>query len=313
MDNYYNIDGMGSKSPKEGFWILEWNDQFSINGNDNTTDLDFALINLTHLVSTKLFGSPSNLYSILMTKTIWYSYAGIDAELKISKGDFAKLYEIEKSEETNKLLYYYDFVSIIGSLQNLISESRYLFCEFYKTLNENTFMLHPKPLVENGGMFASGRSVLNIFSKINHLFINLASQLDFITKIAFEFENFPSNFNDYPKLKCANVIFGESKKLKIALENTLFEKSVNTKLILSLRNEIVHNASFENIPKVYQIFKKGELIEKFILIPDSTGGFFHSHRNRKRFFDQDIKLNEILPNIVFDHWEMMMKTIKKIN
>ena len=313
MTKYYNINGILTTEEKDGSVVCEWNNNFSIKSNDNTTEIDFKLISLTYKVADKIFGSIQNLYSILPYKSTVFSYAGVDAEIKISKQEFEKWILSQKSEETHKILFYYDFQNLVGSLQNLVQESRFLLCDFYKTLNENSFMLVEKPMQSDILMFASGQLVTNIFSKINHLFINLASQLDFITKIALELENLPTDFSDYPKLKSNGILYGDIKKIKsINFENTLFEKTDDLKLIISLRNEIIHNASFENIPKVYQVFKDNVMLEKFIFIPDTTNGIFDTFKNRNRFFNNEIKLNEILPTLVTDFWKKMEITIDNL-
>ncbi len=312
--SFYNTNGISSDKPKESFWVSEWQDNFSISQGDNTSDLDFKLNSLSHKVADSIFGSVQNFYSKLPYLTTVHSFGGIDAEMIISKTEFEKWVSSEKSEETHKVLYYYDFQNLTGSLQNLIQESRHLLCDFYKTLNENSFMLTKNPLEANMLMFASGRNVTNIFSKINHLFINLSSQLDFITKIAYELERLPDNFGHYPKFKSSNILYGDLRKIKaFNFSQTVFEKGETIKLIISLRNEIIHNASFENIPKVYQVFSNNELIEKFILIPDHTDGIFHSYKNRNRFFSSDMKLNEQLPGLVTEFWRKMEMTIDKIS
>lgn len=312
-NNYFNKNGIPTDSPSIDFWITESNHSYITNLKDNTGEIDTKLIQLTYKLADNLFGSYSNLYNILMSKTVVFSQAGIDAEIKVSKKEFEEWVNSNESEENHKLLFYYDFQSLVGSLQNLVQESKFLLCDFYKILNENTFMLDSKPIKPGIVMFASGQIVTNVFSKVNHLFINLASQLDFITKIIFEIENLPKNYKSYPKLKCNKILYGDSRKLKtIDFENTSFKRTENIKLITNLRNEIIHNASFENIPKVYQVFDENNLIEKFILIPDYTHGVFDSFKNRKRFFNNDIKLNEILPNLVTGFWDTLEKTIDKI-
>lgn len=313
MSKHYNINGISTDKETDTSIVFEWSNHFSIKANDNTTEIDFKLISLTHKVADKLFGSVQNLYGILPFKSTVFSYAGVDAEIKVSKQEFEKWVISQKSEETHKILFYYDFQNLVGSLQNLVQESRFLFCDFFKTLNNNSFMLSDKPLQPDILMFASGQLVTNIFSTINHLFINLASQLDFITKISVELESLPSDFKDYPKLKSNGILYGDSKKIKaINLDNTLFDRTDDLKLILSLRNEIVHNASFENIPKVYQVFKDNVMIEKFIYIPDTTNGNFDTFKNRNRFFNNEVKLNEILPGLVTDFWKKMETTIDKL-
>lgn len=313
MNKYFNINGILTNQVADNSVVFEWNNQFSIKNDDITSDLDFKLVNLTYKVADVLFGSVQEMYNILTTKTTMTAYAGINAEIKISKDEFEKWLNTEKSAETHKFLYYYDFQNLVGSLQNLVSESRFLFCDFYKTLNENSFMIMDNTETVNGLMFASGRLVTSIFAKINHLFINLTSQLDFITKIAYELENIPSNFEIYPKMKSNKILFGDLKKIKSTnINDTIFDKTDNTKLVISLRNEIIHNASFENIQKVYQVFSNNTMTEKFILIPDITNGNFDTFKNRNRFFNNDVKLNELLPKIVTGFWREMEKTIIKL-
>lgn len=311
MSKYYNINGIPTTSPTNKSVVYEWNNNFSIKSNDNTGEIDIKLISLTHKVADKLFGGIQNLYSLPLNSA--HSYAGVDAEIKVSKQEFEKWVNSEKSEITHKILFYYDFQNLAGSLQNLVQESRFLFCNFFKTLNENSFTLSDKPMQPDIVMFTSGQLVMNIFSTINHLFINLASQLDFITKISVELENLPNDFTYYPKLKSNGILYGDLKKIKtITFDNTLFDRTDDLKLILSLRNEIVHNASFENISKVYQVFKDNVMIEKFIFIPDTTNGNFDTFKNRNRFFNNEIKLNEELPKLITDFWEKMEMTIDKL-
>lgn len=311
MNKHYNINGILTTDSTNKSVVYEFNNNFSIISDDNTGEIDIKLITLSHKVANKLFGSIQKLYSLPLN--IAHSYAGVDAEFKVSKEEFEKWVISLKSEQTHKILFYYDFQNLVGSLQNLVQESRFLFCNFFKTLNENSFMLSEKPMKPNILMFASGQLVTNIFSTINHLFINLASQLDFITKIAVELENLPSDFTDYPKLKSKGILYGDLKKIKtITFENTLFDKTDDLKLILSLRNEIVHNASFENIPKVYQVFIDNVMVEKFIYIPDVTNGNFDTFKNRNRFFNNEIKLNEELPKLISDFWKKLETTIDKL-
>lgn len=311
MSKHFSTNGISTINPTNQSVVYEWSNKFSIKPNENTGEIDIKLITLTHKVADKLFGGIQNLYTFPLGFA--HMYAGIDAEIKVSKQEFEKWVNSEKSEETHKILFYYDFQKLVDSLQNLVQESRYLFCDFFKKLNENSFMITDKPMQPDIAMFASGQLVTDIFSTINHLFINLASQLDFITKISVELENFPIDFTDYPKLNSNGILYGDLKKIKtITFDQTLFNWTDDLKLILSLRNEIVHNASFENIPKVYQVFKDNVMIEKFILIPDTTNGNFDTFKNRNRFFNNEIKLNEKLPGLVTDFWKKMETTIDKL-
>jgi len=311
---YYHKNGIPSEKPnKNEFWVTYFHDRFILHDNDMSYDLENSLFRLYGVLQTKLFGSPQKWHGKIYSMGQWIPYAGIDAELKISKLNFEKFLKVSKSDENHRMLYYYDCVSLVGSLQNLVQESKYLFCDFYRVLNSNSFMLQPLPINPTGLMFASGLLVTDLFSKINHLFITLSSQLDFITKLLYELKNLHTEFSEYPKLKSKNILYGDYRKLGFSnVENTLFEKSENINLILNIRNEIIHNSSFENIPKVYQVFKDNIMTEKFVLIPDHTNGNFDTFKNRNRFFDNDVKLNEVLPLIILDFQKRLINTINLI-
>lgn len=313
MTKFYNINGIPSNEPKPGSVVSEWSNNFWITAYDNTSELDFKLIGITHRLADKMFGSVQRFYEMLPATSMALPYAGIDSDIKVSKTEFENWVKTDKSELTHKLLYYYDFRNLVGSLQNLVVESKILFCDFYKALNENSFMLSDKPMEPDMVMFASGMLVTGIFSRINHLFINLASQLDFITKVFIEFANIPTDYSDYPRMKSNSILYSDAKKIKgISFENTLFERTDDIKLILSFRNEIIHNASFENNPKVHQVFEKNIMVEKFIFVPDNTTGNFDSYKNRTRFFNNEEKLNEMLPDLVTGFWKKLELTIDKL-
>lgn len=312
---FYNTNGIISDTPSNSsFWIQELGGQFSLKEGNNSTELNFALIALHYKIADLLLGDRNELMTkILPLKPIWIGEAGIDTESGISKQFFEKLLTKNNDEETHKLLYYYDVGNLIDSLVNLIFESKHIFCEFYRLLNIKDFSIG-EPFNPDSVMMGSGGITTNIFSTINHIFINLASQLDFITKIAIEVENIPIDFKTYPKMKSKNILYGDAKRIKtIDLVDTLFEETDNARLIISLRNEIIHNSALQKHSKVYQAYKDGKLIEKFIHIPDSTSGNIDSYKNRNRFFSQGIKLNEILPELIIDFWRKMQITVTKID
>ncbi|RZJ90516.1 MAG: hypothetical protein EOO20_07890 [Chryseobacterium sp.] len=308
---FYNTNGLPSDKPKKDkFWITQGPSDFVLKENDLTSDIESQAIYLRNFLAEKVFGSQQRYYEQLPFAPLWLSQAGIDSDIKISREEFEKL--IAKADElTCKFLYYYDVSSLIGSLQNSVQEVRYLMGEFYRELNENSFMLMPKPSEQDTVMFASGLTVTRLFTAVNHIFIALYSQLDFITKICYEMEQMDENYTAYKKLKSAKILFGDARRTSLnGKPDTLFAASVNIKMIQTLRNEIVHNASFEDIQKVFQVFESGVMIEKFILLPDFENGIIKTLKNRKRFFDENIKLNEILPELIFDFWKRLHQTLK---
>lgn len=314
---FYNVNGIPTDKPiLDKFWVQESSDNFIFNKGDITFDIDFKCVELRLEISKKIFGSTQAYYKYAEIAPDFFRYGGIDADIKISKKQFESLItKIGKDEISNKLLYYYDVTNILGTIQNGVLETKYLLGQFYKTLNLNTYLLDgQRTVVDDGVQFASGMIVTNITSLVNHLFINLYSQLDFVVKFIYEFENIATDYSSYPKLKSKDILFGDAKKTSLNdLANSLFDLSDNIKMIISLRNEIVHNSSIDSIPKVYQVIKDKVLIEKFILLPDFHNGFIKTFKNRKRFFYDEVKLNEILPELIIDFWKKLQNTLNSIN
>lgn len=96
------------------------------------------------------------------------------------------------------------------------------------------------------------------------------------------------------------------------MEGSIYEKNSTISMIMYLRNEIVHNASIDSIPKVYQRIEGGKIVEKYILLPDFRDGIICIFKNRKRFFDDDAKLNAILPELMEDFWNRLKLTLTQI-
>jgi len=314
---FYNTDGIPTDRPTgEKFWIqyIEPVGNFIFKEGDITLDIDTRCIELRYEIAKRLFGSTDIYHRFAAGAPIVFPYAGIDAEIKISKEEFEVLAGKWGQEEVaNKLFYYYDITNLLDTLQNSVLESKYLIGQFYRTLNENDFLIAKRTIADNGVQFAAGPIVVNIMSTINHLFINLYSQLDFITKFVVEFEKLATDFSVYPKLKSRDILFGDAKKTSLLnLPGSLFEPAENIKKIVTLRNEIVHNASIDSTLKVYQVIKDKELIEKFILLPDFKDGILKTFKNRRRFFNDGMKLNEVLPELIIDFWHRLKTTLDAI-
>lgn len=315
---YYNVDGISSTFPKENNFFIVENEvgDLTFKEGELTYEIERLCIELRNLLGIKIFGNIAQYHKFLEAPIYpIVSLAGIDAEIRVSKQDFEKLIKmIDDKSSLNKLLYFCDVENLIGNIQNSVLETKYLVGEFYRTLNKNNFLVQEGLVtVENGIQYATGPIVTNITSLVNHLFINLYSQLDFVTKIIFEFENIQTNFDVYPKLNSKSILFGDSKKTSFKEKSdTIYEMTDNIRIIMYLRNEIVHNSSIDSIPKVYQNIQNEKIFEKFILIPDFKNGLIQTFKNRKRFFNDDTKLNELIPSLINEFWNKLINTLKHI-
>lgn len=312
---FYNLDGIiTTEEHPNNFWVRSLAENFIFKENDKSFELEEACIELRNKFANKLFESLNKYYALLPSINPIFQFGGIDAEINISKAEFENLVNsIEEKELSNKILYFYDCCNLIETLQNSLVETKYLFGQFYKLLNENTFLINGELILKDDLQFASGPIVTNLTSVINHLFINMYSQLDFTTKIIYEFENLESNFLKYPNLKSSKILYGDSKKTKLkGAVNSIFDKSENTLKIITLRNEIVHNSSIDNLPKVYLVIKESQIVEKFVLIPDFIEGNLQKLKNRNRFFSSESKLNLLLPEILDEHNAKLLFTLNNI-
>lgn len=320
----YNINGIlenltpEQASEKDGFFVAQNGlGDFIYLGGEKVYEIENLSFELRNLLAIKIFGS-LNEYHRILNHPIYplVAQAGIDAEIRVSKEDFEDFVDKYIDKETiYRMLYFFDIDNLIGTLQNCVIETKYAIGEFYKQLNVNSFLINEDIFsVENGIQYSSGSIVTNITSLINRIFICLYSMLDFITKIVHEVEELQIDFNSYPKLKSKETLLGYAKKTSFhEMKNTLFERTENRKIIEYLRNEIIHNASIDSIPKVYQNIQNKQIIEKFILLPDFEKGIIKTFKNRKRFFDNDTKLNEILPDMINDYFTRLSFTLEEIN
>ena len=93
----------------------------------------------------------------------------------------------------------------------------------------------------------------------------------------------------------------------------MFEKCKLIDTIEALRNEVVHNGSWELNPKVFLVFKEGEIVERFFLFPDIEQGHLATVKNRRHFFSSNNKVNNILPKIHMEFMNRVINTAKYFN
>ena len=94
---------------------------------------------------------------------------------------------------------------------------------------------------------------------------------------------------------------------------TVFEKCDLISTIESLRNEVVHNGSWELNPKVFIAFERGFIRERYMLFPDILQGHLATVKNRRHFFGDGTKVNEILPQIHTNYRLRILNTLKLFN
>ena len=209
-------------------------------------------------------------------------------------------------------MYLVDCQFLVGTIQNLLGAMCDNLCNYYVNLSAINL-----PLGFNccdGVMTISSYRSRQVCAAIETYFTKAYSILDILCKIAYEFEHPMQDFTTYKKMKCADVLWGARKKLKINKEpGTVFEDCEPVQIIEAIRSEVVHNGTWELNPKVFLAVKDKEIVERYVLFPDFSQGWLSAVKNRKHFFSSGVKVNDMLPQIHKEFMERLLATIKYLN
>lgn len=242
---------------------------------------------------------------------LWVYHAGHDSDLSTGKDRFNTWVQEISNPRFYQHLFLADCHNLIGSIQNKILATKTQFKNFYKQLDEVDAAMFENDCI----YWTTGENTVQVFSSLHDLFITMYASLDLITKLAFQFENMPEDYTKYQKMKSVGILFGHKNRIhSIDINYTIFEENRSIKIIENLRHELIHNGTWESVPKVHYRIAQNDIVEKYIYKPDLTEvGTIEACINRKRFFSKENKINEILPNICSDFWERVLVTLKKIS
>lgn len=335
---YYQNNGLMVEDESEisaCFFIQEnmkcnlFDSRYWYEGDSVNYELDNACVNLYDVFENKILRNIVDQEDYIYCMPQGIIRGGLDSDCNISKECFQRYFEEElvnlfpkelrtseietiyKKIDEYKYMHAYlaDCHALINTVQELLQTCSSNFVYFYKLL-----CLHEAKTDFCDDYYAVSVESRMAISAASNIFITLYSIFDVITKIAYELENIRESKGVYPKLASKKILYGDAKKLKtIDINGTIFEKSKNVSIIENLRNELVHNATWEMNSKVFVKVEAGKVIEKCIYMPDfSEEGYLITYKNRKRFFSDGVKLNEQLPNIYFEILHRILNTIEKL-
>lgn len=284
--------------------------------NDNIKyELDDALVSLYDKFRDVFFPNTSLYYAELSSLPIWVQEAGQNSDCSISAKTFEQWSQPERQKDCSNLfrhLYLVDCQFLVGTIQNLLQGMDSAFVSYYisiSSIGNNIRASGP-----NSTMFQMSPSVTSISSLLESYFTKAYSILDMLSKIGYELENPQDDFAMYHKLKSAKLLWGSRKNLKINnTRGTLFEDCEIVRMIESLRNELVHNGSWELNPKVFVRFQDNIIVEKFMLFPDISDGHLATVKNRRHFFETGSKVNYILPKFHQEFNHRLLQTVLLLN
>lgn len=293
-------------------------------------DLDARCVELYDVFQNKIFSSPDEYYRHIEMVPAGVLKAGLDSDFDLPKEWFEKYFteslyaDLVKNGSNNEQLsaeileidkhkYHYaytaDCQSLIASLQELISATNDSFIGFYKLLCG----ISPKDGMGDDyyAINSEGRLAFNM---LYSLVVQIYSALDVATKIAYELEHLKVCSTKYERLASKSILYGDKTRLQMDVVGTIFEKCKTISIFENLRNELVHNATWEMHPKVFFKLEKGIVLERAIYMPDFTEeGTLVSYKNRKRFFADGKKINEELPALYLDFLYRLDITLNKLS
>lgn len=303
--------------------------RYNYPGDDIQYTLDALCVELYDTFQNAIFPSRDEYYENYDIQPQWISRAGLDSAFDMSKDETArcfstsipermaeigirseKLLDAYREIEKKKFRYAYtaDCQSLVNTLQELILSVHSSFVGFYKHLCS----LHPVPRMD-GVYYECSIESRMVFSFLYNCIIQSYSIFDILTKIAYELEHLKKCESCYEKLAASKILYGDRAKLKIDPAGTIFEKCRTTSIVENLRNELVHNATWEMSPKIYILTEEGKITERHILMPDFTiENTLMTFKSRKRFFANGNKVNDELPVLYADIMRRVYATLNKL-
>ena len=271
-------------------------------------EIDLQLVALYDRFRDMFFVDETQYYCEYSILPDFICEAGYNSDCALTKTDLIGLIKNDdlflSIENRFKHLYLNDCYFLIRTVQNLMMNLQHDFINYFVELpNVGEYS---KNLNRDGVFFEVSNITTNISNLVDNYFIRAYSILDLFCKIATEMEFPEKEFVSYKKLNSSKKIWGDRKKLKIG---TIFEKCETISVIESVRNEIVHNGSWEFSPKVFVVCENSKIIERFMLFPDIEQGRLSTLQNRKHFFGDGIKVNDKFIEIHFDFFKRIFNTL----
>ena len=270
------------------------------------------LANLNDKFIEKYFSDLNSYYEILSRLPILLIEGGHTSDFSTSKSNFIELVDQYAISNANifRYLYVEDCKYLVSTVQNLLLSAEYCYIQYYIQIAHADCL---NTEIDDLCIHSSGISLQLLFF-IETFFTKLYSVLDLMVKIIYELEFANNDFSSIAKLSSAVKLWGDRKFLSInKMIGTIFEDCDVIRKIESLRNEAVHNGSWEDNPKIYVRFSRGEIIERYMLFPDFEEGRLACVKNRKHFFSTGMKVNDMLIMIHDEFYRRLLFTLLYIN
>lgn len=314
---YLTLRGVPLHAPPsngELFFSFDPQGAWSPSACNRAYEVETECVVLHEAFAAAIFGTYKDYYDALRVAPEFVLTAGLNSESLLPRIEFERLVGMPQTTSSiNRLLYATDCSKLVASIQECTKEVMYLQGEFYRALNLDQ-LFFPDIEEPDGVRWLTSPVVTNIHATLSFIFIRLHSLLDYTTKLVFEAENLRSDFSSYPRLAANNILFGDRKKIAMnGRPNTLFEPCEMVTEVEVFRNHIIHDGLLDDMPKAYKVKESGEVIEKFILLPDrGPRGHLEKFKSRNLFYSGEDKINLRLPSFISEFQQRLVGTLQGV-
>lgn len=313
-DVFLNLNGVPSERPPTGgepAFLCEPTRGWCLLEDDLAYDVEAACVDIHEDLPLAVFGDRRLYHRLLPKVPQFVSFAGLNSESTISRDRFEEiLVEMAECPYLNQLLYLHDVARLVSAIQTCDMEIGRLLGEFYRNLNLDRHTPPPGVPLEDGVRWTSSATVTSLIGTMNFIFIRMHSLLDYLTKLFHEIEHLATDFTVYPKLASSKILYGARKRLPVnGKPGTLFEPCGLIGEIELVRNMVIHDGFLDDVPKLYVASRDGEVVEKYLLMPDRVEGHLPKYKNRSLWYSGEDKINLRLPTLVLEFRARLIATL----
>ena len=277
-------------------------------------EIDVQLVNLFDVFQDMCFKDRDLYYKESCNIPMGIYIGGQSSEISIGKEEFIRLKDeyAQYIPDLLKHIYLGDCQFLVSTIQNLIQSVEYCFIQYFVQISQ--IELSDRVNKENDIYYVSSERSRQLNFLIETFFTKIYSILDVMVKIIYELENPVVNFESIKKLKCSQKIFGDKKEISInQKEGSIFEDCEIIKQIKDIRNEVVHNGTWELNPKFYLVVNNNRIERRYMMFPEFEEGLLSRVKNRGRFFSSGKTINEAIVEIHDEFYKRLLDTLRYIN
>ena len=263
-----------------------------------------------------LFSDPSEFWDALANFEFDLLHAGLDPEASASRDQFNDFFKVA-SGDAQKLIFYYSVRGYSHAAQNMLKHVIISLGDAYELLSrENLEENVPLEVQSYGGEHyrnLTSPTCHRIWERLSFCIEKIISFLDFLSKYIAELSAMNGK-KITGRLNTSSVTFGGWKKIKLAKDTALSNKTDELRMLMILRDETVHNGTIDHFSRIYEHAVDATVRARFLLIPDHDAGRILTAAGRRRFFHQDNHLNALLPaaiHRVLDDTRRSLRTIEE--